>query len=257
MLYSFPEKLPDVLDSAPYIIIGSGITGLYTALQLSKKGRVILITKADLSESNTTYAQGGIAAALGINDSPELHYQDTMMAGAGLCEPEAVITLVYDGVSRVKHLISLGTPFDKKQIEFSLTKEAAHSRSRILHANGDSTGRAISETLIRNIKNSNIQTYENSFALALVTIADRCCGVVIIYQGKLRLVLGANLILCTGGIGQIYGKTTNPPVATGDGMALAYNAGATLSDMEFVQFSSYRSFLTTSTTLFNLRSSSW
>jgi L-aspartate oxidase len=236
MAHFCPETLPTLLDSAPYIIVGSGVAGLYAALQLSKQNRVILITKSTLSESNTSYAQGGIAVALGRNDSPELHYQDTIMAGAGLCEPEADRTLVYEGIDRVKHLIALGTHFDRKGIEISLTKEAAHSRRRILHANGDATGAAISQALIDSIRDSDIKTYENAYALALVTNEGRCCGVVIIRGGNLYLLSGTAVILCTGGLGQIYGKTTNPPVATGDGMAIAYNAGAVLRDMEFIQF---------------------
>jgi len=225
-----------LLDSAPVIIVGSGIAGLYTALQLSKQYRVILTTKTTLSESNTNYAQGGIAAAIGLNDSPEYHYQDTMMAGAGLCDPEAVLTLVYDGLYRVKHLIALGTPFDRNQADFSLTREATHSRRRILHANGDATGKAVSDLLISNIRMTEVQIYENTFALALVNQGKHCVGVIVIHQGCLRLISGAAIVLCTGGLGQIYGKTTNPQVATGDGMALAYNAGAALRDMEFIQF---------------------
>lgn len=236
MQQSFSDKLPPLLDSAPVIIVGSGIAGLYTALLLSKQYRVILITKNNLSESNTHYAQGGIAAAIGINDSPEYHYQDTMMAGAGLCNPEAVLSLVYDGLSRVKHLIALGTPFNRNQGEISLTKEAAHSRRRILHANGDATGKAISDTLIDSIRKTNIQIYEDTFALALVRKKEACCGLIAIRKGNLHFLAASAVILCTGGLGQIYGKTTNPPVATGDGMALAYNAGAGLRDMEFVQF---------------------
>lgn len=232
----FQDNLPPLLDSAPVIIIGSGIAGLYTALLLSKQYRVILITKNRLSESNTNYAQGGIAAAIGMNDSPEYHYQDTMMAGAGLCDPEAVLTLVYDGISRVKDLIALGTPFDRTQAEISLTKEAAHSRRRILHANGDATGNAVSDTLIDNIRKTPVQIYEDTFALALVRQKERCNGVVVIHQGRLQFLAASVVILCTGGLGQIYGKTTNPSVATGDGMALAYNAGAGLRDMEFIQF---------------------
>jgi L-aspartate oxidase len=236
MLHSFPDKLPPLLDSAPVIIVGSGIAGLYTALQLSKQYRVILITKHKLSASNTNYAQGGIAAAIGVNDSPEYHYQDTIMAGAGLCDPEAVLTLVYDGLSRVKHLIALGTPFDRTRAEISLTKEAAHSRRRILHANGDATGKAISDTLIDCIRKSEVRVYEDTFALALARHKEHCNGVIVIRQGSLYFLAGSAVILCTGGLGQIYGKTTNPSVATGDGMALAYNAGARLRDMEFIQF---------------------
>jgi L-aspartate oxidase len=236
MLHSFPDKLPPLLDSAPIIIVGSGIAGLYTALLLSEQYQVILISKNKLSQSNTNYAQGGIAAAIGINDSPEYHYQDTMMAGAGLCDPEAVLTLVYDGVSRIKHLIGLGTPFDRNQAEISLTKEAAHSRRRILHANGDATGKAVSDTLINCIRKTKVQIYEDTYALALVRQQERCNGVVVIRQGNLHYLAASTVVLCTGGLGQIYGKTTNPRVATGDGMALAYNAGASLRDMEFIQF---------------------
>jgi L-aspartate oxidase len=243
MLQSFPTIPPSLKDAAPYIVIGSGIAGLYAALELSKNGRVILITKASLTQSNTFYAQGGIAAAIGLNDSPEFHYQDTIMAGAGLCNSEAVLALVYEGLSRVKHLINLGVPFDQNQGEISLTREAAHNRRRILHADGDATGRAISQTLIRQVRQqSNIIIYEEHFALALVTRevssqgARQCCGVVTINQQGLNLFLGSAVILCSGGAGQIYDKTTNPPVATGDGMILAYSAGAVLKDLEFIQF---------------------
>jgi L-aspartate oxidase len=237
MTTTFPVNLPPVLDTAPFIVIGSGIAGLYSALELSKQHSVILITKSTLFESNTNYAQGGIAAAMGSNDSPELHYQDTMMAGAGLCDPDAVRILVYDGPARVKDLIKLGAPFDRDQKELSLTREAAHSRRRILHADGDATGREIAKTLINQVFRSEITIYENTFALALVTDAKGYCrGVIVLYQGTLHLVLGSAVILCTGGLGQIYGKTTNPSVATGDGMILAYNAGGALRDLEFIQF---------------------
>ncbi|HEY8463158.1 MAG TPA: L-aspartate oxidase [Bacillota bacterium] len=236
MLTSFPTTLPSLTDSASCIIIGSGVAGLTTALELSRDQRVILITKAALSESNTTYAQGGIASALGVQDSPELHYQDTMMAGAGLCNSEAVLTLVYDGPEKVRDLIRLGTPFDRVNGEISLTREAAHSRSRILHADGDATGRAISHTLIKKVHEANITVYEDHFALALVTKAGCCCGVVTVSRQQFNLFLSPAVVLCTGGLGQIYGKTTNPSIATGEGMHLAYLAGAKLRDLEFVQF---------------------
>ncbi|HEX3046073.1 MAG TPA: L-aspartate oxidase [Bacillota bacterium] len=237
MTTSFPVNLPPVLNSAPFIVIGSGIAGLYSALELSKQHSVILITKSNLFESNTNYAQGGIAAAMGSNDSPELHYQDTMMAGAGLCDPDAVRILVYDGPARVKNLIKLGVPFDRDQKEISLTREAAHSRRRILHADGDATGREVAKTLINQVYRSEITVYENTYALALVTdTKGHCRGVIVLEQGNLHLILGSAVILCTGGLGQIYGKTTNPSVATGDGMILAYNAGGALRDLEFIQF---------------------
>lgn len=238
MLSSFPSHQPSIVDSAHFIVIGSGIAGLYSALELSKIGSVILITKSTLAESNTSYAQGGIASALDTHDSPELHYQDTIMAGAGLCNSEAVLALVYDGPKRVKHLIELGVPFDRDQDnQISLTREAAHSRRRILHADGDATGREISKTLIAKVRQSNIKVYENCYSLALATNANKQCrGVVVILKGELKLFLTSAVILCTGGLGQIYGKTTNPSIATGDGMALAYNTGAALRDLEFIQF---------------------
>lgn len=232
----FPANLPPLADSAPYIVIGSGIAGLYSALELSKTGQVILITKSAITESNTYYAQGGIAAAIGLNDSPELHYQDTIMAGAGLCNSEAVLTLVYEGLKLVHSLIDLQVPFDKDQGELSLTREAAHSRRRILHADGDATGREISRTLIGHVRKAGVRIYQEHFALALVTQGGRCCGVVTINGRQLNLFLSSAVLLCSGGSGQIYGKTTNPPIATGDGMMLAYNAGAVLRDLEFVQF---------------------
>lgn len=238
MLTSYPSQLPPLYDTAPYIVVGSGIAGLAMALELSKHQRVILITKSSVNESNTTYAQGGIASALDLHDSPELHYQDTMMAGAGLCDPEAVLALVYDGPERVRHLIDIGVPFDRdSENNLSLTREAAHSRRRILHANGDATGRAITQTLIRLVVNSpQITVYENHFGLGLATVNGRCCGLVALFQNEPRLFLSSVVALCTGGLGQIYGSTTNPPIATGDGMALAYLAGARLKDLEFVQF---------------------
>ena len=238
MLTSYPSQLPPLYDTAPYIIVGSGIAGLAMALELSKHHRVILLTKSSLNESNSTYAQGGIAAALDLHDSPELHYQDTIMAGAGLCDPEAVLSLVYDGPKCVRRLIEVGVPFDRdSESNLSLTREAAHSRRRILHANGDATGRAITQTLIHQVINSpHITVYENHFGLALATINERCCGLVALYQNEPRLFLSSAVALCTGGLGQIYGSTTNPSIATGDGMALAYLAGARLKDLEFVQF---------------------
>lgn len=238
MLTNFPAAPPPLTDQAPYLVIGSGIAGLYTALELSQAGPVILITKSAIIESNTTYAQGGIAAAISAHDSPELHYEDTMMAGAGLCASEAVLTLVHEGPGRVKHLIDLGVPFDRtEQNEIALTREAAHSRRRILHADGDATGREISRSLIAKVQAAtNIRIYENHYVLALVKHRGKCSGVITIHNGQYQFFLASAVILSTGGFGQIYDKTTNPKIATGDGMALAFHAGAVLRDMEFVQF---------------------
>lgn len=237
MQTNFPANPPPLTDKAPYLVIGSGIAGLYTALELSKTGPVILITKSALSESNTTYAQGGIAAAISSHDSPALHYQDTIMAGAGLCVPESVLTLVHEGPNRVRHLIELGVPFDRsEQNELALTREAAHSRRRILHADGDATGREISRSLISKAKTANLRIYEDHFVLALVKQQGKCCGVITINNEEYHFFLAAAVIMCTGGLGQIYGKTTNPKIATGDGIALAFHAGAVLRDLEFIQF---------------------
>lgn len=238
MALTFSDNIPPLKDAAPVIVIGSGIAGLYCALELSRKYPVILITKADLSESNTTYAQGGIAAAVGLHDAPELHYQDTIMAGAGLCNSEAVLALVYDGPKRVRHLIDLGVDFDRaKDGGISLTREAAHSRRRILHADGDATGRGISRTLVKLIReSSSVRIYEHTFALALATRENQCRGVVTLRDGHLDLFLAEAVVLCSGGLGQIFGKTTNPDIATGSGYSLAFNGGAALRDMEFIQF---------------------
>ncbi len=233
----FPANPPPLTDRAPYLVIGSGIAGLYTALELSRSGSVILITKSSLSESNTTYAQGGIAAAIGSHDSPELHYQDTIMAGAGLCASESVLTLVHEGPSRVKHLIDLGVCFDRcEKDEIALTREAAHSRRRILHADGDATGREITQSLILKARAANLSIYEDHYVLALVKHQGKCCGVITIHNDQYHFFLASAVVLCTGGLGQIYGKTTNPKIASGDGMALAFHAGAVLKDLEFIQF---------------------
>jgi L-aspartate oxidase len=237
MLLKFPDKLPSVIDSANYLVIGSGIAGLYAALELSRSGRVILLTKSTLSESNTTYAQGGIAAAIGIMDSPELHYQDTMVAGAGLCDRQAVLALVYDGPDRVRNLLELGVPFDHTSEGLSLTREAAHSRRRILHADGDATGRVIAQTLIERVReNPAIIIQENCYVLAPIMAEGRCCGVVVVKENELGSYLGGVVILASGGLGQLFGKTTNPAIATGDGLAIAYYAGTVLRDLEFIQF---------------------
>lgn len=233
-------RIPDLsaAEHAPFLIVGSGIAGLYTALKLSELGQVILLTKDRLEESNTTYAQGGIAAAIDPQDSPELHYEDTMRVGVGLCLPDAVSVLVHEGPSRVRELMAYGVPFDLLEGEPALTKEAAHSRRRILHADGDATGREISRSLVNHvIENPKITVYEEAMVISLL-INDNCCAGVLaqMADGELCSFGAGATILCTGGCGQVYAATTNPPVATGDGIALAYAAGAAISNMEFVQF---------------------
>ena len=221
-----------------YLVIGSGLAGLYTALKLAKLGSVALVTKAGLEESNTFFAQGGIAAAIDPKDSPLLHYQDTIAAGAGLCRTEAVEVLVNEGPDRVRDLIELGVPFDRGTEGVALTKEAAHSRHRILHALGDATGRAISQALAARVKeDSHITIWEHTMVTALLLAEDTCGGADAVNTngGWLRFLAEAT-VLCTGGCGQLYAITTNPDVATGDGVVLAYMAGAQVTDMEFMQF---------------------
>ncbi|MGE5528982.1 MAG: L-aspartate oxidase [Patescibacteria group bacterium] len=220
-----------------FLVIGSGLAGLYTALQLAKLGRVALVTKAALEESNTFFAQGGIAAALDPGDSPALHFQDTLAAGAGLCRTEAVEVLVNEGPDRVRELIELGVPFDRGLHGVALTREAAHSRRRILHALGDATGKAISQSLAALVRRHEAVTvWENTMAAALLVGERGCGGALAAADGGMRAFTARATVLCTGGCGQLYPVTTNPGVATGDGIALAYMAGAQVTDMEFMQF---------------------
>lgn len=230
------------LPYTSFLVIGSGIAGLYTALKLSELGEVTLVTKETLAESNTAYAQGGIAAAISPSDSPELHYEDTIKVGVGLCQPDAVRVLVREGPQRVRELLELGVPFDQTAGEPALTQEAAHSRKRILHADGDATGREISRALTEHVlKNPRIRVIEDRFAVALLTADGICHGTLTMgkrvnRQEDCQPILAGATILCTGGCGRVYSATTNPQVATGDGMAIAYRAGAPLTDMEFMQF---------------------
>lgn len=226
------------LRTSPFLVIGSGIAGLYTALKLAELAEVTLITKEALEESNTSYAQGGIAVALSPDDSPDLHYADTIRAGAGLCLPPAVDLLVKEGPERVKELIAWGVPFDAEAGAFVMTREAAHSFSRVLHADGDATGREISNVLAQRVcAHPRITVKENHFAVALLTGEAGCYGVLALDEkGEQTGFLAEATILATGGCGQIYADTTNPAVATGDGLALAFLAGAPVADLEFIQF---------------------
>lgn len=226
------------LITREFLVIGSGLAGLYTALELAKIGQVALVTKAGLEESNTFFAQGGIAAAIDPGDSPALHYQDTLTAGAGLCRTDAVEVLVNEGPDRVRDLIQLGVPFDRGSHGVALTQEAAHSRRRILHALGDATGRAISQALAARVReNSRIEIWEHTLVVALLLADGQCGGAQAVSpDGRRQAFLARATMLCTGGSGQLYAVTTNPSVATGDGIALAYQAGAQVADMEFMQF---------------------
>lgn len=220
------------------IVIGAGIAGLFTAIKASETHDVLMITKKSLMDSNTRYAQGGIAAVFSEDDSPDYHLKDTLIAGAGLCSHEAVDVLVHEGPQGVQDLIRMGTQFDQENGEFALTKEGAHSQRRILHANGDATGfeivRALSEKAIANPR---IEVWDDHFVIDLITDNGVCYGALVQKPDGQRLfVRGKATILCSGGAGQLYRYTTNPEVATADGIAMAYRAGAYIQDVEFIQF---------------------
>lgn len=223
-----------------FIVIGSGVAGLRASIALAESGgRVTVLTKDKASESNTEYAQGGVAVVLSDDDKAELHEEDTLIAGAGLCDPEAVETLVTDGTKYIKQLIDWGIEFDKEGGKLAFTREAAHSRRRILHAHGDSTGKEIVRSLIARAgqeKRINLLPFANTESL--IVEDGRCTGVRFLdpILRAPREIRARAVILCTGGAGQLYLHTTNPPVATGDGMAMAYFAGAEMADMEFIQF---------------------
>jgi L-aspartate oxidase len=221
-----------------YIIVGSGIAGLYTALLAREQGSVLIVTKGSIDDCNTKHAQGGIAAAIGKDDSPELHLKDTLTAGDGLCNIEAVRILVNEAPARIADLVNLGVPFDTVNGEIALTKEAAHSVFRILHAGGDATGEYIEVTLSKRVRASRIQVLEDCLATEILVDQGAVRGVRALdcHTGSIEEFECRFLILATGGAGQLYKFTTNSDVATGDGITLAYRAGAEISDMEFFQF---------------------
>jgi L-aspartate oxidase len=222
-----------------FVVIGAGIAGLRAAIELASAGRVLVVTKQELTESNTQYAQGGIAVALSDEDEVGLHLQDTINAGDGLVNAEAAKVLVEEGPERIQELIEWGTQFDRKETKLTFTREAAHSRSRILHAHGDSTGREIGRALAAKAKAlANIRFSEFEFSADLWKPEERVEGVVLIRDGRddCHTIGASAVLLASGGAGQVYSDTTNPPVATGDGIAMAYRAGAAVSDMEFFQF---------------------
>ena len=223
-----------------FIVIGSGVAGLRASIELAQSGaNVTVLTKDKASESNTEYAQGGVAVVLAEDDNAELHEGDTLVAGAGLCDPKAVETLVTDGTKYVKQLIEWGTEFDREGGKLVMGQEAAHSRRRILHAHGDSTGAEFVRSLIARAgseKKINLTPFANTESL--IVSGGRCVGVRFLdpVLRAPREIYAKAVIMCTGGAGQLYLHTTNPPVATGDGMAMAYVAGAEMADMEFIQF---------------------
>lgn len=239
-----PQYLVDFdLSALPMVetdvlVIGSGIAGLFTAIKASEQRSVLMITKKSLLESNTRYAQGGIAAVIAEDDSPAYHLQDTLVAGAGLCRSEAVEALVNEGPDGVKELIRLGTLFDLENGELALTQEGAHSHRRILHANGDATGYEIVRALAAQAnEHPGIEVWDEHFVIDLITEQGECVGALVQKaDGSQVFVKAEATVLCSGGAGQLYRYTTNPEVATADGVAMAYRAGAVVRDMEFIQF---------------------
>ncbi len=222
------------------LVIGSGIAGLRAAIEASKHSNVILVTKKQLKNSNTWNAQGGIASVLKKVDSFEAHVADTLKAGCGLCNEEVVDEVVHNGPALTQQLVEWGTAFDCVDGQIDTTLEGGHSQPRIAHAHGDETGRIIAQALIDKVKKcQNIKILEDFYTIDLLTDQDkRCMG--LIGHGKhpsgYQIIWAANTILATGGLGQLYRETTNPDVATGDGLGMAYRAGAVLADMEMIQF---------------------
>ena len=224
---------------ADYAVIGSGIAGIRAAIELSQSGSVLVLAKSCLSESATAYAQGGIAVALSDEDEISLHERDTLDAGDGLCRAESVAVLVEEGPNYIAELIDWGTEFDRAGTKLAFTREAAHSRSRVLHAHGDSTGREISRALLARAHSvPHLHLRAHAFTTSLILENGRAMGVRFINEsdGSLHELRAGAVLLATGGLGQLFCETTNPDVATGDGVAIAYEAGAVLSDLEFIQF---------------------
>jgi L-aspartate oxidase len=224
--------------AADFIVIGGGIAGLRAAIALAPAGRVVVLTKADPSESNTGYAQGGIAAAMSEDDSPALHAADTIRAGDGLCDEDAVAVLTSDGPTYVRQLMEWGTRFENDASgRLALGREAAHSVRRVLHA-GDATGREIGRVLWQRVSElESVQVIDHALVRELIVDDARVAGVRYVSGNGERGELRASAtLLATGGAGQVFRETTNPSVATGDGIALAYDAGARVADLEFVQF---------------------
>ena len=230
--------MKSVPTETDFIVVGAGIAGVRAAIELAPAGRVLVLAKREVTESATQYAQGGIAAALSDEDEISLHLQDTLSAGDGLCNREAAQILVEEGPERIEELIAWGTEFDRNGSKLVFAREGAHSRNRVLHAHGDSTGREIGRSLWLKAKaQKNITLLEFEFATTLCVQDGRIQGLAMRDEkGTRREVRAPAVLLATGGLGQIYRETTNPSVATGDGVAIAYRAGAEISDMEFVQF---------------------
>jgi len=231
-----PKQVPHFFTDI--LVIGSGLAGLRAALAVDEGLSVLVVTKDELHLSNSTYAQGGVAAVLGADDCFEDHVADTLIAGGALCAPKVVRHVVQEAPRRIIELIEWGAKFDQNGSRLALTREGGHRHNRIVHAHGDATGREIMRAMTQRVlQMPNISMWENTFTIDVLTHEGRCLGALVWNQqhGK-TLIWAKQTILATGGAGQIYRETTNPEVATGDGLAIAYRAGVELRDLEFVQF---------------------
>ncbi len=232
-----PQSAPEI-SRYDIIVVGSGAAGLYCALSFPSNLQIAIVTKDIINTGSSNWAQGGIAAAIDPTDAPTLHFEDTIKAGAGLCEPEAVQFLVENGSEAIKSLVGLGVAFDRHGERLAMTLEAAHSRPRVLHS-ADTTGKAIIDTLAHQVlQRKNIQVLSQAFALSLWLneSTGNCQGISLLYEEEITWVRASAVVLATGGGGQVFSQTTNPNVSTGDGIALAWRGGALLRDLEFYQF---------------------
>ncbi len=237
------------MQECDFIVVGSGVAGLSSALKAARHGRVIVVTKKHAEDSNSAWAQGGIACVQSDEDSFDQHVQDTLRSGAGLCKEDVVRTIVSEGPARVEELIEMGVQFDQREVkghvEFDLTREGGHTKRRVLH-HQDTTGAEMSAKLLAAARaEPNITLLENHYAIDLITTGklglvseDRVLGLYVLNEisGVVSTLRSDRVILATGGCGRVYQFTTNPKIATGDGVAMAWRAGATLTDMEFIQF---------------------